>query len=89
VLSLPSKPWKKVRISGLRDRNFRITFVTELDNEVQLNEIIEEDIATSLGPQDSLGAADWPSRSVVVTTADLAALKRNLVYASIMVEADE
>jgi hypothetical protein len=89
VLSLPSKPWKKVRISDLDDKNFRITFVTELDNEAQFREIIEEDIVASLGPHDNMVAADWPSRSVIVTTADLAALKRNLVYASIMVEANE
>jgi hypothetical protein len=87
VLSLPSKPWKKVRISELGERNFQITFVTELENEAQFREIIEEDIAVSLGPQDSLGAADWVSRSVIITTADLTVLKRNLVYASIMVEA--
>jgi len=89
VLSLPQKPWKKVRISGLDDRNFRITFITEFDSEAQFREMIDEDIVTSLSSQDSLRAVDWPSRSVVVTTADLAALKRNLVYASITVEANE
>lgn len=86
MLSLPSKPWKKVRISELGDNNFRITIVTELENEQQFAAIIEEDIAASLGSGDRMRAVDWPSRSVVVTTADLPALKRNLVYSSIMVE---
>ena len=66
-------------------RNFRITIVTELKNEEQFREIVEEDIAASLGLQDRLGAPDWPSRSVIVTTSDLPAVKRNLVYSSIMV----
>ncbi len=89
MLSLPSKPWKKVRINQLGGGKFRITFTTELDSEAQLHEIVEEDIITSLGAQDSLGAVDWPTRSIIVTTANVAALKRNLVYASIMVEADD
>ena len=89
MLSLPSKPWKKVRISELAEKTFQLTFVSELENEAQFHEIIEEDIAASLGPQDRIGVADWPSRSVVITTADLPTLKRNLVYASIMVEAHE
>ncbi len=89
MLSLPSKPWKKVRISELGDRHFRITFVTELENEAQFREILEEDIVASLGLQDRMGAADWPTRSVVITTPNLPALKRNLVYASIMVESHE
>ncbi|MGD0024214.1 MAG: hypothetical protein ABSC37_06235 [Xanthobacteraceae bacterium] len=60
--------------------------MSELENERQFVKIMEEDIAASLGTQDRMGAPDWPSRSVVVTTSDLPALKRNLVYSSIMVD---
>ncbi len=86
MLSLPSKPWKRVRIDALGGDEYRITFVSPLEDEAQFREAVDEDIAASLGPNDRLGEPDWPSRSVTVNTADLAALKRKLVYASIMVE---
>lgn len=86
MLSLPSKPWKKVKIDALGDQVFRITFLTELENEAQFIEVIGEDIASSLGEQDSLGEPDWQSRSVTLTTADLDAFRRKLIFASIMIE---
>ena len=86
MLSLPSKPWKKVKIDALGGDEYRITFVSPLDNETQFNEVIEEDIVASLGAQDRLGDRDWPSRSVKLTTADMPAFKRKLIYASIMIE---
>lgn len=86
MLSLPSKPWKKVRIESIGGDEYRITFVSPLDGEAQFRQAIDEDIASSLGPQDKLGTPDWPSRSVTLITADLPAFKRKLVYASIMIE---
>ena len=86
MLSLPSKPWKKVRIDALGGDEYRITFVSPLADEAEFNEVIEEDIVASLGAQDRLGDRDWPLRSVRLTTADLPAIKRKLVYASIMIE---
>ncbi len=87
MLSLPSKPWKKVKIDALGDQVFRITFLTELENEAQFLEVIEEDLVSSLAEQDSLGPPDWQSRSVTLTTADLGAFRRKLIFASIMIEA--
>ena len=86
MLSLPSKPWKKVKIDALGGKDFRITFLSELENEAQFLEVIGEDIVSSLGEQDRLGEPDWQSRSVTLSTPDLAAVKRKLVYASIMIE---
>lgn len=86
MLSLPSKPWKKVKIDALGDQVFRITFLTELENEAQFLEVIGEDMVSSLGERDRLGEPDWPSRSVTLTTADLDAFRRKLIFASIMIE---
>ena len=86
MISLPSKPWKKVKIDALAGNEFRITFVSGLSDEADFREAIDEDIASCLGDQDSLGTADWPSRSVTVTTVDFDTLKHKLVYASIMIE---
>ena len=87
MLSLPSKPWKKVKIAQLGEQEYRITFVSPLESETQFLEAVEEDLGASTGEGDRLGQPDWASRSVTLTTADLAAFKRKLVYASIMIEA--
>lgn len=86
MLSLPSKPWKKVKIDALGEREYRITFLSPLDDEAGFLEVIEEDLVSCLGERDRLGKPDWPSRSVTLSTGDLAAVKRKLVYASIMIE---
>ena len=86
MLSLPSKPWKKVKLVALPEQRYRIVFLTEMPTEADLREVVEKDIAPSLGPRDELGPLDWPSRSVTLTTADLPTFKRNLVFACIMVE---
>ncbi|MGP1679769.1 MAG: hypothetical protein ACTS6J_21770 [Burkholderiales bacterium] len=88
MISLPSKPWKKVKIVALPEQRYRIEFLTELPTEADMREVVEKDIAPSLGPRDELGSLDWPSRSVTLTTLDLATFKRNLVFACIMVEVE-
>ena len=87
--SLPSKPWKKVTIDELGEGGIRVTFLSELENEAQFEAVIEEDIVASLGAGDRIGERDWPSRGVTLTTSDLRAFKRKLVYASIMIENDD
>ena len=86
MLSLPSKPWKKVKIDQLSEQEYRVTFISPLENEAQFLEAVDEDLGSSIGERDRLGKPDWDSRSVTLTTADLAAFKRKLVYASIMIE---
>ena len=87
--SLPSKPWKKVTLDELGQGGVRLTFLSEFESELLFQVIIIEDIVTSLGPEDRIGERDWPSRSVTLTTSDLAAFKRNLVFASIMIVSDD
>jgi hypothetical protein len=86
VLSLPSKPWRKVKLDELGEGEIRLTIVSELENVRQFEEVIDEDIVGSLGPEDRIGERDWSSRSVTLTIFDFAAFKRKLVYASIMIE---
>ncbi len=89
MLSLPSKPWKTIRLDALGEGEFRLTFVTKLENEQQFDEIIDQDIQASLGPQDRIGERDWPSLGVVLNISDLAAFKRKLVFASIMIDTND
>lgn len=84
MISLPSKPWKKVRIEVVEGR-YRIVFVTEIADEAAFLGVIKNVIAPCLGQQDELSPPDWPSRSITLSTADLRTFKRNLVFACIMV----
>jgi hypothetical protein len=86
MLSLPSKPWKKVKIEAVAEQRYRIVFLSEFPDEAAFGEAIEKDIRPSLGPKDELSAPDWLSRSVTLTTPDLPTFKRNLVFACVMVE---
>ena len=88
MISLPSKPWKRVKIVALPQQRYRIEFLTEMRTEEDLREVVEKDIAPSIGTRDELGPLDWPSRSVTLTTLDLPTFKRNLVFACILVEAE-
>ena len=86
MLSLPSKPWKKVRLDDLGEQRFRIVFLTEMPAEADFLEAVERDIRPALGVKDELGPPDWPSRSVMLTTRDLTTFKRNMVFACVMIQ---
>lgn len=88
MLSLPSKPWKKVRIEQLGERKYRITFVSSLADEAEFLEAVGNDLGSCVGADDALGTPDWESRSVQLSTASIAAFKRRLVFASIMVDTE-
>ena len=85
VLSLPSKPWKKVKVEALGGPRLRIVLLTDLPDEAAFLKVIDEDLRLCLGAGDALEPPDWPSRSVVLETRDLPGLKRNLVVASVMI----
>lgn len=86
MLSLPSKPWKKVKIDAIDEGTFRITFLSRLEDEAEFRETIEEDIVSSLVGSDRIGEPDWASRSVTFTTTNLAEVRRRLIFACIMIE---
>ncbi|MDP6172814.1 MAG: hypothetical protein QGF09_01440 [Rhodospirillales bacterium] len=85
MLSLPSKPWKKVKLEELEDGRFRLKFVSGLESEQQFDEVVDEDLVQSLGTEDRIEERDGPSRSLVLSIADLANFKRKLIFASIMI----
>ena len=86
MISLPSKPWKKVKIEAMAEHRYRIVFLTEIASEAEFLGTLESDIQPCLGADDELGLPDWPSRSVTLTTRDLRTFKRNMVFACIMIE---
>jgi hypothetical protein len=86
MLSLPSKPWKKIKLETVGEDTYRLVFLTDMPSEADFDETIAKDVLPCLGPKDSLGSADWASRSVTFSTRDLVTFKRNLVFACLMVE---
>lgn len=86
MISLPSKPWKKVKIETLAQDRYRIVFQSELTSEAAFIEALEKDLRPCLGTNDQLDSPDWASRSVLLSTTDLRTFKRNMVYACVMVE---
>ena len=72
----------------MSDGRHRIVLLTEACSEADFLKVIDEDIRPSLGAGDALGAADFPSRSVMLATADLRTFRRNLVFACVMVEVE-
>jgi len=86
VLSLPSKPWKKIRIDALAEHRWRIAFLSDFADEAQFRRTVEDDVRPCLGATDEVIDIDGAARAVVVATRDLVAFKRNLVFACIMVE---
>jgi hypothetical protein len=62
LISLPSKPWKKVKIEVVAEHQYRIIFLTDMPTEATFHEALEKDIQPCLGASDALGSPDWPSR---------------------------
>jgi hypothetical protein len=67
VLSLPSKPWKKVKIEAVAEHRHRIVFLTEFADEAAFRGAVDEDIRPSLGVSDEVvrptgrrEASRWP-----------------------------
>lgn len=86
MISLPSKPWKKVKIETLAEASYRIVFQSDLASETAFFEAIDKDLRPCLGANDQLDSPDWATRSVLLNTTDLRTFKRNMVYACVMVE---
>ncbi len=86
MLSLPSKPWKRVRVSPEGAGRYTVTIVSPVKDEEEFRQVISEDIEPSLGEQDRLEEVRWPARCVTVTVARLDLFQRRLAFKSVMVE---
>jgi len=88
MLSLPSKPWKKVKVEQLTEKQYRITFVSPLNSETAFRRTVRDDLELCLNEGDEIRDPDWASRSVVLITEDFETFKRRLIYVCIMIESD-
>jgi hypothetical protein len=78
MLRLPKKP--RIRIESTGDHEYRITFLGRIKNENEFNEMLDLHLESALGVGDSLKNPNWSSKSVTVSTDDIRALERRLVF---------
>ena len=89
MLSLPSKPWKKVKIEKKKKGKYLITFLSPLKRSAEFKRIIEEDLKDCLGEKDRLSGPKWETKSITLTTQDIQSFRRRLIYQRIFIEEDE
>ena len=89
MLSLPSKPWKKVKIEEKKEGEYRITFLTPIKESAEFERIIEEDLKYCLGEEDRFSAPQWKTMSITLFTTDIQSFRRRLIYQRIFIEDDE
>ena len=89
MLSLPSKPWKKVRIEEKKEGKYLITFLSPLKNKGEFKRVIEEDLKYCLGEKDGLSGPKWNTRSVTLSTQDIQSFRRRLLYERIFIEEED
>jgi hypothetical protein len=78
MLRLPKKPKIKIEYSG--DNQYLITFLGRIKNEDEFNEMLYLHMERALGVGDSLKNPDWTSKSATISTNDIRALERRLVF---------
>lgn len=88
MLSLPSKPWKKIKIDHEENNRYVITFISRIEHEVDFHKTLHDDLELCISGDDALSDACWETKSVVLTTEDFALFKKRLVYVCIMIEND-
>lgn len=88
MLSLPSKPWKKIKLAEQETGRFQITVVSPVKSQAAFERMITEELQPCLSAGDALTEPVWDTRSLVLTTSDIKSFKRKLVYACILIEKD-
>jgi hypothetical protein len=86
MLSLPSKPWKRIKVEPQGGANYLIVFRSKIETEYEFLRTIHDDLELCLGHDDKLIDARWENKSVTLVTDDFETFKRRLIYVCIMIE---
>ena len=78
MLRLPQKP--KIKIENTGDNQYLVTFLGRIKNEHAFNDMLYLHLEKALGIGDALKDPQWRSKSVTITTNDIRALERRLIY---------
>lgn len=88
MLSLPSKPWKRIKVEAKGSDWYRVTFVSPMDEPDEFHRAVSDDLGLCLSAEDTLGEPDWETRSVDLRIGDFETFKIRLVYVCIMIEGE-
>ncbi len=88
MLSLPSKPWKKVKLEDEGEGRYAITILSRLRSRAAFEKFVRDDLGSCLGAEDTLSDPRWKTGSVTLRTRHLKSFKRKLIYANIVIETD-
>ncbi len=88
MLSLPSKPWKKIKLADEGEGRYAITVLSPLRSRAAFEKFVHDGLGPCLGAEDTLSDPDWKTRNVALATGDLKAFTRKLIYANIVIEPD-
>lgn len=86
MLSLPSKPWKRVSLSPLGDGRYRLTVLSPPADAAAFERFVRDDVLTSLASGDRVEQVEPDTRSVIVAIERLDRFQRGLAFQSVIVE---
>jgi hypothetical protein len=86
MISLPSKPWKRILLKDLGRGRYRITAVSPFKDEAGFREFVEEELAECLGGGDLLEEPSWKDRTIILLTGDVDGFRRRCAFRAIRVE---
>jgi hypothetical protein len=86
MLKLPSKNWQKVQVKTDGQGRYTLRFISSLNDEGELREIVIEDIAVCLSEGDRVISAQWDTKSVELEICDWEIFKRRLILVNIVIE---
>lgn len=86
MLKLPSKRWKKVRVRSEGGGRYTLFFLSPINGDDELREVVEDDIEECIGEGDRVVGRQWETRSVTLEIADFESFKRRLLYVNMTIE---
>jgi hypothetical protein len=88
VLSLPSRRWKKVRLSREVAGRYTVTVLSRVEDEEEFERLVHEELGACVDEGDRIEEKRWPQRSVTIAISDVARFCRRLALMSVLVERD-
>ena len=89
MLTLPSKPWKRVEAIDQGNGRYLLRIASKLRKEADFVKMIQQDFTPCLRPGDDLLEPNWHYRSIVLITKDFRSFQRRLILKNVMVEREK
>ncbi len=86
MLKLPSKRWKKVRVRPEGGGRYTLFFLSPINDDDELKEVVEDDIEECLSEGDRVISRQWDTRSATLEISDFESFKRRLLYVNMTIE---